>query len=55
MSMESDALDIDKYLPIKSSEEAENFCKNEDGFFEQWKKEAMKRVYAAGDIIYIYI
>ena len=48
-AIDSDALDIDNYLPIKSSEEAIAFCGNNDGLLEQRKKAAMRRVYAASD------
>lgn len=49
-SLDSDPIDIDKYLPIKSSDEAEAFCSNEDGLLDQRKKALCRRVYAATDI-----
>lgn len=45
----SDPLDIDFYLPIKSDEEAESFCENNDGLLELRKTATMRRVYAASD------
>ena len=49
-ALESDSLDIDNYLPIKSSEEAQLFCENNDGLLEQRKKALQRRIYAACDI-----
>lgn len=46
----SEAVDIDLYLPIKTSEEAEVFCENHDGQLEARKMAVMRRVYAAGDV-----
>ena len=48
--MEADTIDIDAFIPIKSSEEAESFCKNDDGILELRKKALMRRIYAASDI-----
>ena len=45
----SDPLDIDFYLPIKSDEEAEAFCLNDDGLLELRKNATMRRVYAASN------
>lgn len=47
--MDSDSIDIDMYLPIKSSEAAIQFCDNADGLLEQRKRALMRRVYAACD------
>ena len=47
--LETDSLDIDNYLPIKSSAEAIRFCENHDGLLEQRKKALQRRVYAASD------
>lgn len=47
--IDSDSLDIDKYLPIKSSAEAELFCQNHDGLLDLRKRAVMRRVYAASD------
>ena len=43
-------LEIDNYLPINSSEEADLFTTNHDGLLELRKKAVLKRVYGAGDI-----
>lgn len=47
--METDTIDIDKYLPIKSDEEAIRFCSNDDGLLEQRKKALLRRLYGASD------
>ena len=47
--LESDSLDIDKYLPIKSDEEAISFCGNADGLYDQRKKALLRRLYGACD------
>lgn len=46
----SEPVDIDLYLPIKTSEEAELFCENYDGMLEQRKTALMRRVYGASDV-----
>ena len=48
-ALESDSLDIDNYLPIKTSADAIQFCENNDGLLEQRKKALQRRVYAASD------
>lgn len=48
-ALDSDTLDIDKYLPLKSDEEAIQFCSNEDGMLEQRKKALLRRLYGASD------
>lgn len=51
VALESDSIvDIDKYLPIKSDEEALQFCSNGDGLFDQRKKALLRRLYGACDI-----
>ena len=45
-----DVVNIDRYLPIKSDEEALRFCGNEDGLFDQRQTALMRRIYGAGDI-----
>ena len=47
-ALDSDPLDIDKYLPIKSDEEAIQFCRD-DGMLEQRKKALLRRLYGASD------
>ena len=49
-ALDGDAVDIDKYLPIKSDEEAMAFCRNDDGILDQRKKALVKRLYGAGDV-----
>lgn len=49
-ALDSDSLDIDKYLPIKSSADAILFCDNHDGLLEQRKRALMRRIYSASDI-----
>lgn len=49
MALEADSLDIDRYLPITTSEEADSFMNNEDGLFDLKKKAVLKRVYGAAD------
>ena len=49
-AMESESFDIDKFLPIKSSAEAELFCCDDDGLFDLRKKAASRRVYSAADL-----
>ena len=48
-ALDSDALDIDNYLPIKTTAEAISFCENNDGLLEQRKKALQRRVYATSD------
>lgn len=48
-ALESDSVDIDNYLPIKTSAEATLFCENHDGLLDQRKKALQRRVYAACD------
>ena len=48
--MESDVIDIDKYIPIKSDEEAIQFCTDHDGLLELRKKALLRRLYGASDI-----
>lgn len=48
-ALETDTLDIDNYLPIKSSADAILFCENHDSLLEQRKKALQRRVYAASD------
>lgn len=43
-------MDIDKYLPIKSSADAILFCDDHDGLLEQRKKATLRRVYGASDV-----
>lgn len=49
-ALDLDPIDIDKYLPIKSDEEAMKFCGNEDGLYDQRKKSLLRRLYAASDV-----
>lgn len=49
-ALESDGVDIDHYLPIKSDEEAMRFCSNDDGILDQRKKALVRRLYGAGDV-----
>lgn len=49
-ALDSDSLDIDNYLPIKTSADAIVFCENHDGLLEQRKKALQRRVYAASDV-----
>lgn len=49
MALEADSLDIDHYLPITTSEEADKFMNNDDGIFDLKKKAVLKRVYGATD------
>lgn len=48
-ALNSELIDIDKYLPVKSSADAIIFCDNHDGLLEERKKAVLKRVYAASD------
>lgn len=50
MALEADSFDIDKYLPINTSEEADAFMDNSDGLFDLKKKAVLRRVYGAADI-----
>lgn len=47
--METETIDIDKYIPIKSDDEAIRFCSNDDGLCEQRKKALVRRIYGASD------
>lgn len=49
-ALELDTLDIDNYLPIKTSEDAIKFCSNDDGLLEQRKKATMRRIYSVADV-----
>ena len=48
-ALDSDWLDIDSYLPIKSSADAILFCENHDGLLEQRKRALQRRIYSASD------
>lgn len=48
-ALSSDPLDIDKYLPIKTSADAIVFCDNHDGLYEERKRATLKRIYSASD------
>ena len=48
-ALDLDCIDIDKYLPIKTSADAIAFCENQDGLLEQRKKALQRRIYAASD------
>lgn len=48
-ALDSDPIDIDHFLPIKSDEEGIKFCGNDDGLLEQRKRSVAKRIYGAGD------
>ena len=48
-ALNSDPIDIDQYLPIKTDEEAIAFCGNEDGLLSDRKKSLVKRIYGACD------
>ena len=49
-ALDSEAIDIDKYLPINSDDEAVRFCGNDDGLYDQRKRALLKRLYAASDV-----
>ena len=49
-ALDSDSLDIDNYLPIKSSADAILFCENHDGLLEQRKRAFQRRIYSASDV-----
>lgn len=43
-------VNIDSYIPIKTSDEAILFCDNRDGLLEARKKALQRRIYGASDI-----
>lgn len=47
--MERKVIDIDKYLPFKSTEEILAFCNPDDGLLKEKKSAFKERVFAAGD------
>ena len=49
VTMERKVIDIDNYLPFKSSEEILAFCNPEDGLYHEKKAALKERLYAAGD------
>lgn len=49
-ALDSDSIDIDNYMPIKTSADAIFFCENQDGLLEQRKRALQRRVYAASDV-----
>lgn len=48
-ALDSDFLDIDNYIPLKSSADAILFCENHDGLLEQRKRALQRRIYGASD------
>lgn len=47
--METDGLDIDKYLPFKSLKDIAAFCDTSDGMFFKKKDALARRIYGASD------
>ena len=47
--METDSLDIDKYVPFRSLNDVAAFCDTEDGMLLKKKDALAKRIFAASD------
>lgn len=46
LSVDHKVVDIDTYLPFKSTEEIVSFCSNEDGLLPEKKEALRKRIHA---------
>ena len=49
VTMDRKVVDIDYYLPFKSTDEIKAFCSSYDGLLKEKKAALKERMYAAGD------
>lgn len=47
--IDSDVIDIDKWLPFSSTDKIETFCSDDDGLLSKRKLALLKKIKAAGD------
>ena len=48
--MESECIDIDRYLPFKSVANIESFCSNDDGMLSRRKHALLRRIQSGANI-----
>ena len=47
MAIESEAIDIDRYLPFKTIANIESFCLDDDGMLSRRKNALLRRIHSA--------